>query len=238
MQEEEDTGTLPMTNIDDVELQFDENNDENQGGGNLSDSPLEKPMSETVTSTDRNANTPPQKNFTTRRDSRKKSPLANSGEKSNLNPSVLNPVQQNPSAGRPISTQSRVSPNQPSAGKKVSDGSVPIREDGRFQSGTPTGTLADLKKQRAEVQPRSRENSVDTQVQDMFLNSLNNDNNRYSSGAPPRQAVVKEYRNQNGHNNNKMSSYPTGDAPLRRFTAPGNAPVVGDEEKPACCILM
>ncbi|KAL5022809.1 hypothetical protein ScPMuIL_001964 [Solemya velum] len=233
--EEEDPGNLPMTNIDDVELQFDENNDENNIEETVRESHVEKPKSETLTATDKNANTPPQKNFITRSESRsKRAAAANSGEKLNSSQSVLTPQQNAP----PSSAQSRVSPNQPSLERRSPDTSAPVKQDDRQQSGTPTGTLANLKKQRAEVQPRSRDNSIDAQVQNMFLDSLNNDNKRYSSGVQPRQPVVKEYRNQNGHNNNKTSAYPTGDVPLRRFTAPGTAPVVGDEEKPACCILM
>ncbi|XP_069113992.1 protein phosphatase 1 regulatory subunit 16A-like isoform X2 [Argopecten irradians] len=106
----------------------------------------------------------------------------------------------------------------------------------RYPSGTPSITLSDLKKHRSES--RSRENSViDTQVQNLFLSSLNSNNKKYSSSSLPRGDNPDHHTDSNGHNNN-MKSYPNHSEGIRRFTAPGHAPAVGGEEKQGCCVIL
>lgn len=100
-----------------------------------------------------------------------------------------------------------------------------------------SNTLLDLKKNRSN----SRENLLDTQVQNMFLESVQaprRSNNTSAVG----KAMPGEDKTKNGHNNNNAPSqgytYSTADGQLRRYVAPNNAPVVGEEEKQKCCVIL
>ncbi|XP_021379337.1 protein phosphatase 1 regulatory subunit 16A-like isoform X1 [Mizuhopecten yessoensis] len=106
----------------------------------------------------------------------------------------------------------------------------------RYPSGTPSITLADLKKHRSES--RSRENStIDTQVQNLFLSGLNSNSKKYSSSTLPREDNSDHHTDSNGHNNN-MKSYPNHSEGIRRFTAPGHSPAIGGDEKQGCCVIL
>ncbi|XP_064611198.1 protein phosphatase 1 regulatory subunit 16A-like isoform X2 [Liolophura sinensis] len=110
----------------------------------------------------------------------------------------------------------------------------------RYPSGVPMGTLADLKKYRAEKSGtlRLRDSAnLDTQVQNMFLQTVSySEHPRDGYSASPKTKPD----NRNGHNNSPSSRSSITDRPLRRFTAPGNAQIIGgdDERKQRCCIIM
>lgn len=124
----------------------------------------------------------------------------------------------------------------PSQNKPV-DNSSPPSSQVRYPSGVPSITLSDLKRQRQET--RSRENSlIDMQVQNIFLSSLNaGGSNKYSTSpsAPVKESKI-DYANKNGHNNNTQP-FSHGE-PIRKYKAPNNVPVVGDDDKQNCCVLM
>ncbi|XP_061162318.1 protein phosphatase 1 regulatory subunit 16A-like isoform X2 [Saccostrea echinata] len=106
----------------------------------------------------------------------------------------------------------------------------------RYPSGPPSITLADLKRQRAES--RSRENSltdISSQVQNMFINSLSSNNSKkYSSSSLPGK---EPHKDKNGHNtnNNTQGYHPEA---VHKFKAPHSAPVIGEEDKQGCCVVM
>lgn len=110
----------------------------------------------------------------------------------------------------------------------------------RYPSGVPMGTLADLKKYRAEKSGtlRLRDSAnLDTQVQNMFLQTVSySEHPRDGYSASPKTKPD----NRNGHNNSPSSRPSITDRPLRRFTAPGNAQVIGgdEERKQRCCSVM
>lgn len=116
---------------------------------------------------------------------------------------------------------------------KVNSGSSSSLSSNRYPSGTPSLNLADLKKYRSES--RSRENSVtavDSHIKDMFLNSLHQDRNKYStSPSQNREQVSKN----NGHNNNPPYY---NNENVKKFKSPNNVPVVGGEEKDGCCSIL
>ncbi|XP_048749788.2 protein phosphatase 1 regulatory subunit 16A-like isoform X3 [Ostrea edulis] len=107
----------------------------------------------------------------------------------------------------------------------------------RYPSGPTSITLADLKRQRAES--RSRENSltdISSQVQNMFINSLStNDTKKYSSSSLHGKEPPHKDRNGHNTNNNTQGYHP--DA-VHKFKAPHSAPVIGEEEKQGCCVVM
>ncbi|XP_071176684.1 protein phosphatase 1 regulatory subunit 16A-like isoform X8 [Mytilus edulis] len=116
----------------------------------------------------------------------------------------------------------------------VNSGSSSSLTSNRYPSGTPSLNLSELKKHRSDS--RSRENSVtavDSAVQDMFLSSLNN-RNKYSS-SPSQSKDQHQHSKNNGHNNN-TPYYPN--ESMKKFKAPGGAPVVGGEEKDGCCSIL
>lgn len=107
----------------------------------------------------------------------------------------------------------------------------------RRQSGS---TLSDLKKHRSN----SRENLVDAAVQNMFLESVQSgrqqrSNNSSSAVQGNSMPMGPRDKAKNGHNNNNNAvSYSASDGQLRRFVAPNHSPVVGDDEKPNCCVIL
>lgn len=115
--------------------------------------------------------------------------------------------------------------------------SVPAAPNVRYPSGPQSITLADLKRQRAES--RSRENSltdISSQVQNMFIHSLSsNDSKKYSSSSLPGKEVP--HKDKNGHNTNNNTQGYHHDA-VHKFKAPNSAPVIGEEEKHGCCVVM
>lgn len=121
----------------------------------------------------------------------------------------------------------------------------------RYPTGSGTGTLADLKKQRSESHKFG--NGLDAQVQSLFLHSLNDDSKKYSSSgvSSSPNANNKESSAQNGknvkNNNNNINSgqsrpptFISDSGPLRRFSAPTSSPVVGDDDKfkNDCCVIL
>lgn len=129
----------------------------------------------------------------------------------------------------------------------------------RYPTGTPSGTLADLKKQRAEQHKFG--NSLDAQVQNLFLHSLSGDNSKYRSGGstgsagtspqqaqPPRKDSAQNGRNVKNNNNNNNNSprqaqppgYISDNGQLRRFSAPTSSPVIGEDNKfkSNCCVIL
>ena len=121
----------------------------------------------------------------------------------------------------------------------------------RYPSGTPPGTLSDLKKQRSENHKMG--NGLDAQVQNLFLHSLSGAGNKYSSGSsssshPPQ--THKRESTQNGRNvknNNNNTSGPSrpptfisDSGPLRKFSAPTSHPVIGEDDKfkNNCCVIL
>lgn len=117
----------------------------------------------------------------------------------------------------------------------------------RYPTGTSTGTLSDLKKQRAEQHKLG--NGLDAQVQNLFLNSLSGDSRKYSSSGLHTQQQANKENTQNGknvRNNNNMSgqsrppTFFSDNGPLRRFSAPNSAPVIGDDDKfkHDCCAIL
>lgn len=117
---------------------------------------------------------------------------------------------------------------------KVNSGSSSSLTSNRYPSGTPSLNLSDLKKYRSES--RSRENSVtavDSHVQDMFLSTLHQGRNKYSTS--PTQNREQQHSKNNGHNNNPP--YYNHES-VKKFKAPSNVPVVGGEEKDGCCSIL
>ncbi|KAL4234964.1 hypothetical protein ACF0H5_006605 [Mactra antiquata] len=116
----------------------------------------------------------------------------------------------------------------------------------RYPTGSGTGTLADLKKHRSEQHKYG--NGLDAQVQSLFLHSLSDDTKKYSSsgmGSPPSKESSQNGKNvPNNNNNNAGQSRPptfiSDSGPLRRFSAPASAPVVGDDDKfkNDCCVIL
>lgn len=106
----------------------------------------------------------------------------------------------------------------------------------RYPSGPSSITLADLKRQRAES--RSRENSltdISSQVQNMFINSLSSNNSKkYSSSSLPGK---EPHKDKNGHNtnNNTQGYHPEA---VHKFKAPHSSPVIGEDDKQGCCVVM
>ncbi|KAL3860767.1 hypothetical protein ACJMK2_010838 [Sinanodonta woodiana] len=102
----------------------------------------------------------------------------------------------------------------------------------------PTGTLADLKKQRSEQHKFGQrpENTLDAKVQNMFLNSLmSSESSRYnsSSSLPAKESST----NSRNINNNMTQTYQNNG--LRRYSSPSSTPVIDDEKfKSNCCIIM
>lgn len=91
-------------------------------------------------------------------------------------------------------------------------------------SAPPTGTLADLKKQRAQHQMRN------------FRNSISEDSTLGNSVYPPNE--------RNGHSpgltdsrSNSLTYLPE-DRPKHRFTATNTEIIGGDENKTNCCIIL
>ncbi|KAK7114150.1 protein phosphatase 1 regulatory subunit 16A-like isoform X1 [Littorina saxatilis] len=105
----------------------------------------------------------------------------------------------------------------------------------RRQSGS---TLSDLKKHRSN----SRENLLDQAVQNMFLDSVSGGRQQRpnpSGGGSPVQGRAPVDKAKNGHNNNNNAvHYNPADGQLRRYVAPTNAPVVGDDDKQNCCVIL
>ncbi|CAC5419825.1 PPP1R16A [Mytilus coruscus] len=117
----------------------------------------------------------------------------------------------------------------------VNSGSSSSLTSNRYPSGTPSLNLSELKKHRSES--RSRENSVtavDSAVQDMFLNSLQMSRSKYSS-SPSQSKDQHQHSKNNGHNNN--TPYFQNES-MKKYKAPGSAPVVGGEEKDGCCSIL
>lgn len=127
------------------------------------------------------------------------------------------------------------SPNSSTNLTKINSGSSSSLSSNRYPSGTPSLNLSELKKHRSES--RSRENSViDAQVQDMFLISLQTRGNKYStSPSQNKEEQQQQHSKNNGHNNN-TPYFPN--ESMKKFKAPGGAPVVGGEEKEGCCTIL
>lgn len=93
----------------------------------------------------------------------------------------------------------------------------------------PTGTLADLKKQRAQQQLRNRDS-------DKYRNSISEDGNIGNSVYPPSE--------RNGHSPGMVDSrsnsltYLPDDRPKHRFTATNTEIIGGDDNKTNCCIIL
>lgn len=123
----------------------------------------------------------------------------------------------------------------------------------RYPTGTPSGTLSDLKKQRAE---QHKFGSTDGLVANLFLQSLSSDSKKYSTGNTntnaPSHPVTKD-RAQNGRassksnlNNNAPSSqqrphtFISDNGPLQKFSALPASPVIGEEDKfkNDCCVIL
>lgn len=121
----------------------------------------------------------------------------------------------------------------------------------RYPTGTPSGTLSDLKKARAE---QHKFGSTDGMVANLFLQSLSTDSKKYSSGSAtsPPQANIKD-KAQNGRastkpniNNNTTPgqrnppTYISDSGPLRKFSAPASSPVIGEDDKfkNECCVIL
>ena len=111
-----------------------------------------------------------------------------------------------------------------------------------------SGTLSDLKKQRSEQHKFS--NSLDAQVQNLFLSSLS-DSRKYSGSSHSQQQNSNNENTHNGQNskaiNNNNNSVPTrpptyisDNVPLRRFSAPASSPVIGEDDKfkSNCCTIL
>ncbi|XP_060576435.1 protein phosphatase 1 regulatory subunit 16A-like isoform X2 [Ruditapes philippinarum] len=122
-------------------------------------------------------------------------------------------------------------------------------DQARYPTGTGTGTLADLKKQRSEQHKFG--NGLDAQVQSLFLHSLAGDGKKYSSSSattPPQQVHKESTQNgknvKNNNNNTTGQSRPptfiSDSGPLRRFSAPSSAPVIGEDDKfkNDCCVIL
>ena len=93
----------------------------------------------------------------------------------------------------------------------------------------PTGTLADLKKQRAQQQMRNRDS-------DKYRNSISEDSSIGNSVYPPSE--------RNGHSpgltdsrSNSLTYLPD-DRPKHRFTATNTEIIGGDDNKTNCCIIL
>lgn len=120
----------------------------------------------------------------------------------------------------------------------------------RYPTGTQSGTLADLKKQRAEQHKFG--NGLDAQVQSLFLHSLSGDGKKYSSSnvsTVPQTHKESSQSSQNGknvkNNNNtagqsRPPTFISDNGPLRRFSAPSSAPVIGEDDKfkNDCCVIL
>lgn len=125
-----------------------------------------------------------------------------------------------------------------------------VSED-QMRNASGTGTLSDLKKQRAE---QHKFGSTDGLVANLFLQSLSSDSKKYSTGSAsnPPQAVTKD-KAQNGRassksnlNNNAPPSqqrpptFISDNGPLRKFSAPTSSPVIGEDDKfkNDCCVIL
>ncbi|KAK3579169.1 hypothetical protein CHS0354_022704 [Potamilus streckersoni] len=102
----------------------------------------------------------------------------------------------------------------------------------------PTGTLADLKKQRSEQHKFGQrpENTLDAKVQNMFLNSLmSSESSRYNSSS----SLPAKDNNTNNRNNNNNMTHTYQNNGLRRYSSPSSTPVIEDEKfKSNCCVVM
>lgn len=126
--------------------------------------------------------------------------------------------------------------------------------DPRNPSGTPGGTLSDLKKQRSENHKFGT--GLDAQVQNLFLHSLGT-GNKYSSGGGghddsdsndknEKNENMQNGRNIKNNNNNESGgrsrppTFLSDSGPLRRFSAPTSHPVIGDDDKfkNNCCVIL
>ena len=93
----------------------------------------------------------------------------------------------------------------------------------------PSGTLADLKKQRAQQQMRNRDS-------DKYRNSISEDSSLGNSVYPPSE--------RNGHSpgltdsrSNSLTYLPD-DRPKHRFTATNTEIIGGEDNKTNCCIIL
>lgn len=123
----------------------------------------------------------------------------------------------------------------------------------RALAGSQSGTLSDLKKQRAE---QHKFGSTDGMVANLFLQSLSGDSKKYSTGsassAQPQPSVKDKAQNGRAStkpniNNNTTSggqqrppTFISDNGPLRKFSAPSSAPVIGEDDKfkNDCCVIL
>ena len=125
--------------------------------------------------------------------------------------------------------------------------------ENQTRNSSQSGTLSDLKKQRSENH-KFPTTGTEGMVANLFLSSLSNDNNKYSSSAqhaPGRDQREKVQNGRGGPPNNNHSKNSGGQTrpptflsdsgPLRRFSAPTSTPVGGDDEikfKNDCCVIL
>ena len=131
--------------------------------------------------------------------------------------------------------------------------SVPGTGQPRYPTGTPSGTLSDLKKQRSENNHKFG-TGLDAEVQNLFLHSLGT-GNKYSTGSGHESEThdkneknenMQNGRNIKNNNNNESSgrsrppTFLSDSGPLRRFSAPTSHPVIGDDDKfkNNCCVVL
>lgn len=166
-------------------------------------------------------------------------PQSNSRDQSSSDRPYLNHDGSQHSSASPENQRSQnydheSSPNSSTNLTNINSGSTSSLSSNRYPSGTPSLNLSELKKYRSEG--RSRENSViDAQVQDMFLTSLQTRGNKYSTSPSQNKEEQQQHSKNNGHNNNTPYFH---NESMKKFKAPGSAPVVGGEEKVGCCTIQ
>lgn len=181
-------------------------------------------------------------------------PRERDSRESSLSPELQNKL--NPVARTGSFIKNRDSPRRQSRDQapRADSGSNSVPGLGQVHnpSGTPSGTLSDLKKQRSEQHKFGT--GLDAQVQNLFLHSLGT-GNKYSSGSsqPPQTQThqnkkenAQNGRNIKNNNNNNMSgptrppTFLSDSGPLRRFSAPTSHPVIGEDDKfkNNCCVIL
>jgi len=178
------------------------------------------------------------------------SKLGESGEKQAPNPHLQH-IQNQSNVKRTASFQKRSESQRRRSMEHLGGSENDVSESQpKYPPGTQTGTLADLKKQRAQ----NKFGSTDGMVANLFLQSLSTDSKKYSTGSSsaPAPAVPKD-KAQNGRastksnlNNNAPPSqqrpptYISDNGPLRKYSAPTSSPVIGEDDKfkNDCCVIL
>lgn len=237
-----DTDSLPTSNIDDIQISFNDADDREMGNEHkevtISHEQIVEPSKHIAT---------PTKPAMKRQDSHESSSSNHRGN-SHSSKAPSKPARTTTPPPQPHQEVQKRVADSPQANGHTSESNgpevdVPFQEERTSDhkrpsltpsvtytnSTPPTGTLADLKKQRAQQQLRSRDT-------DKIRNSITEDSNVGNSVYSPSE--------RNGHSpglgdsRSDSLTYLPDDRPKHRFTATNTEIIGGDDNKTNCCTIL